>query len=96
MFNTRPFCILGAIIISEVTNWLEMFPGMFTSPPSIIPETEIGGFPSVEEHFAPRDSNASSNGCIGLCIRLASPVRIVFPSESEAIAVAILIVVPEF
>jgi len=34
--------------MSAVTNWLEMFPGMFTSPPFITPETEIGGFPSAE------------------------------------------------
>jgi len=37
-----------------------------TSPPIAIPVTVIGGFPSVEEHFAPIDSKASSKGYIGL------------------------------
>ena len=69
---------------------------MFTSPPFTVPETVMGGFPSVEEHFAPMDSKASSNGCIGLFLRLSSPERTVFPSDKDAIAAAILIVVPEF
>ena len=39
-------------------NWLEIFPGIFTSPPLILPKIDIGGGPLDELHFAPSDSRA--------------------------------------
>ena len=41
-------------------------------------------------------SNESKIGCIGLFLKLSSPVSVVFPPDNAAIAIAILIVVPEF
>nr|AIF08770.1 hypothetical protein [uncultured marine thaumarchaeote KM3_32_D07] len=61
----------------------------------ILPETDIGGFPLVELHFAPRDSKALSNGFMGLLFRLWSPDKTVLPSDRAEMAVANLIVVPE-
>jgi len=45
------------MIISAETNWLEIFPGIETSPPLTFPFTVMGGLPSFEEHFAPIDSS---------------------------------------
>ena len=96
MFNVIPFSVFGAVIIKAEMNWLDTEPGIVTSPPRIFPCIVIGGFPPVEEHFAPIDCNASSNNCIGLFRRLESPSKVTLSSESDEIAAAILIVVPEF
>jgi len=76
-------------------NWLEISPGILTSPPFISPETDIGGLPLEELHLAPSDSRASSNGCIGRLLRLESPVKTILSFAKAEIAVAILMVVPE-
>jgi hypothetical protein len=55
----------------------------------------MGGLPLSELHFAPSDSRASSNGCIGRFFRLESPVKTILSLARAEIAVAILIVVPE-
>ncbi len=96
MFNVTPFSVSGAAIKSAEMNWLETFPGTDTSPPIILPDMVSGGLPSFEEHLAPSDSSVSSNGFMGLFLRLSSPVRTVLPSLRAAIADAIRIVVPEF
>ena len=61
-----PFFVSGAVINNDVINWLDKFPGILTSPPTILPLILTGGFPSFELHFAPILDNASSNGFIGL------------------------------
>jgi len=91
-----PFSVSGAQINSAEINWLEKFPGIFTSPPTIFPLILIGGFPSVELHCAPMLDNASKSGCIGLFCKLESPVRVISSGYKLAIPDAILIVVPEF
>jgi len=55
-----------------------------------------GGLPSVDVHCTPSCFRASRSGCIGLFFKLESPVSVIVLSEREAIAVEILIVVPEF
>jgi hypothetical protein len=69
---------------------------MLISLPLIFPFICIGGFPSSDSVFTPIVCNASKIGCIGLFLRLSSPVNVVFPPDNAAIAIAILIVVPEF
>ena len=64
-------------------------------PPNAFPFTETGGFPSVDVQCTPSCSSASRSGCIGLFLRLESPVSVVVVFESDEIAVEILIVVPE-
>ena len=55
-----------------------------------------GGLPSSDSVFTPIVSKASNIGCIGLFLKLSSPVSFVFPPDNPAMAIAILIVVPEF
>src|SRR5579875_1414188 len=91
-----PFSVLGAAIRSAETNWLETDPDMDALPPGILPSMVMGGLPPVEVHVAPRLVSASRRGCMGRFLRLASPVSVILASASEAMAAAILIVVPEF
>ena len=91
----RPFSNFGAVIINAEMNWLETLPEILTSPPFIFPEIDIGGLPLDELHFASNDSRASSSGCIGLFLRLESPVKNILSLDRVEMAVAILIVVPE-
>ena len=96
MFRLIPFFVRGAVINNDEINWLDKFPGIIISPPVISPLILIGGFPSIEIHFAPMLDNASNSGCIGLFWILSSPVKIISSENKLAIPIAILIVVPEF
>ena len=48
IFTSIPFSNFGATIIKAEMNWLEIFPGIFTSPPLILPKIDIGGVPLDE------------------------------------------------
>ena len=77
MFITNQSSNFGAVIIKAEINWLDILPGIFTFPPFILPLTDIGGLPLDELHCAPKDSRASSNGCMGRFLRLESPVKVI-------------------
>ena len=69
---------------------------MLISLPLIFPLMCIGGLPLSDSVFTPIVSRESNIGCIGLFFRLSSPVSVVFPPDNAAMAMAILMVVPEF
>ena len=69
---------------------------MLISFPVILPLICTGGLPSSDSVSTPIVSKESNIGCIGLFLKLSSPVSFVFPPDSPAMAIAILIVVPEF
>ncbi len=77
-----------------------MLPSISVSPPiRLSPCTIIGACPSFfeEKAFAPSFEIESKRGCIGLFLRLESPVIIAYPPLAAAIKVVMnLRVVPEF
>src|SRR5579875_2451072 len=75
-------CAKGDDINIEDTNLEDMLPSISVSPPiRLSPCTIIGACPSFleEKAFAPSFEIESRRGCIGLFLRLESPVIIVYP-----------------
>ena len=62
----------------------------------MVPVIVTGGIPSFESICAPKRYSAFSKDPIGRFERLSSPLSMLVPFAKDAIAAAILILVPEF